>query len=196
VVLMVIAAIASGGSDDDEGDTTASDDRGSATTAAAEDEAAAPATTAAPASTAAPATTAAPAEPESSEDVHAIGDRAETSDLGVTVHAVQDPYQSTNQFDTPQTGNRFVAVEAELFNDSDEPVTWSSAFGTELVDSLNRAYTTGFGGIDLNRLDGDVPAGSSRRGWLVFEIPQDASGLRVRISGSVTAQGALFDLGR
>jgi hypothetical protein len=129
------------------------------------------------------------------QDVYAVGDTAHTSDLDVTVHQVQDPFEPTNEFETPQAGNRFVAVEAELTNGTDEPITWSSIMGAELTDSQNRPYTIALAGTDLPQLDGDVPAGGGRRGWVTFEVPQDATGLQLRIKGSLTAEGSLFDLG-
>lgn len=129
-----------------------------------------------------------------SQDVYAVGDTATSSDLDVTLLAVQDPYVSPNEFDTPQPGNRFVATEVELTNDTSEPIAWSSWSGAELTDDLNRPWTVALAGIDLPQLDGDVPAGGARRGWVVFEVPQDATGLQLRIKGSLTSTGSLFAL--
>jgi hypothetical protein len=189
VVIAVVATIA-GGSDDDDGDTATGTTQ-AATTAppAAADPAAT--TPADPTAT----TTAEPAEDSGGgQDVYAVGETATSSDLGVTLVTVQDPYESGNEFDVPQPGNRFVAAEVELTNDSDEPITWSSIMGAELTDSQNRPWTVALAGLDLPQLDGDVPAGGARRGWMVFEVPQDATGLQLRIKGSLTAAGSLFDL--
>jgi hypothetical protein len=141
------------------------------------------------------ATTAEPTTDAEGQDVYQVGDTAHTADLDVTVHQVQDPFEPTNEFETPQAGMRFVAVESELTNADDESITWSSLMGAELTDSENRPYTVALAGIDLPQLDGDVPAAGSRRGWVVFEVPQDATGLQVRIKGSITATGSLFVLG-
>lgn len=140
-------------------------------------------------------TTAEPTAEAEGQDVYQVGDTAHTADLDVTVHQVQDPFEPTNEFETPQAGMRFVAVESELTNADDEPITWSSIMGAELTDSENRPYTVALAGTDLPQLDGDVPAAGSRRGWVVFEVPQDATGLQLRIKGSITATGSLFDLG-
>jgi hypothetical protein len=173
MVTLVISIAAIAGSGDDDDDTS------TGTTEAGE-------------TTEDPGTTAAPAE---GQDVYQVGDTAHTADLDVTVHAVEDPYEPTNEFETPQAGMRFVAVEAELTNSDDEPITWSSIMGAELTDDQNRPYTVALAGTDLPQLDGDVPAAGSRRGWVTFEVPQDAAGLQLRIKGSVTATGSLFDLG-
>jgi hypothetical protein len=174
VTLVFIIAVFAGGGDDDDDDDTSTGTTASETTA--EDS----------------GTTAAPTE---GQDVYQVGETAHTADLDVTVHAVQDPYEPANEFETPQAGMRFVAVEAELTNADDEPITWSSIMGAELTDDQNRPYTVALAGTDLPQLDGDVPAAGSRRGWVAFEVPQDATGLQLRIKGSVTATGSLFDLG-
>jgi hypothetical protein len=171
IVLIVVVALAGGGDDDDDTSTDTTQER-----EAAEES----------------GTSAAPSE---GQDVYAVGDTAHTADLDVTVHTVQDPYQPTNEFETPQQGNRFVAVEAELTNSTDEPITWSSIAGAELTDEQNRPYTVALAGTDLPQLDGDVPARGARRGWVAFEVPEDATGLQLRIKGSLTAEGSLFGLG-
>ena len=129
------------------------------------------------------------------QDVYAIGQWAHTGDFDVTVHQVVDPYVSTNELETPQPGHRFVAVEVELRNTSDEVQTFSSLLGAEVTDSLNRPWDIGLAGFDLPQVDGDVPPGGARRGWMVFEVAEDSTGLLLRIKGNLTATGSLFALG-
>lgn len=137
------------------------------------------------------ATEAAPAQ-----DVYAVGETAHTGVFDVTVHEVVSPWVSGNQFEVPQPGHHFVAVEASLVNiDGSELETWSSLLGAEVTDSLGRPWNTAFAGVDLPMLDGDVGLGMTRRGWVVFEVADDATGLLLRLSGNLTATGSLFDLG-
>jgi hypothetical protein len=141
--------------------------------------------------TAEPATTEPP-----SQNIYSIGDTAHTSVFDVTVHQVVSPWQSTNQFETPQAGRHFVAVEASLTNtEGDELETWSSLLGAELTDTQGRPWEVAFAGTELPSLDGDVGRGMTRRGWVVFEVADDASGLLLRLKGELTATGSLFDLG-
>lgn len=35
----------------------------------------------------------------------------------------------------------------------------------------------------------------TRRGWVVFEVGDDATGITLRLKGGLTATGSLFDLG-
>ena len=150
--------------------------------------------------TTAPTTTAPPAPDEpredeaTGEDVWSVGQTAHTGDLDVVVHQVVDPWTSANEFDVPAEGNRFVAVEVEARNTSDDTHTIATFIDVELTDSLHRAYTVALAGVGLQDLGGDIQPGGTRRGWVVFEVPSDASGLRFRIKGNLTATGSLFDL--
>lgn len=134
------------------------------------------------------------ADGASEKDVYAVGETATTSGMDVTVHEVVDPWDSSNEFETPQAGHRFVAVEATIASTSDELEPWSSLLGAELMDSESRPWDVALAGTDLPALDGDVPPDGERRGWVVFEVGEDAAGLMLRLKGSVTATGAVFDL--
>ena len=129
------------------------------------------------------------------QDVYAIGQWAHTGDFDVTVHQVVDPYVSTNELETPQPGHRFVAVEVEVRNTADDARTISTLLGAEVTDSMNRPWHVALAGTDLPQLDGDVPPGGARRGWMVFEVAEDSTGLLLRIKGNLTATGSLFALG-
>ena len=129
------------------------------------------------------------------QDVYAIGETAHTSVFDVTVHQVVDPWESTNQFETPAEGHRYVAVEASLTNtEGDELETWSSLLGAEMTDNQGRPWNPAFAGTELPALDGDVGRGMTRRGWVVFEVTADATGFMLRIKGELTATGSLFAL--
>ncbi|MEO8694214.1 MAG: DUF4352 domain-containing protein [Acidimicrobiales bacterium] len=128
------------------------------------------------------------------QDVYAIGQTAHSSDLDVTLNTVKDPFTSTNQFDRPSTGQRYVATEITVKNTGKSKVTVSSLLNAELTDSQARPWTITIGGVDLPRVDGDVQPGESRRGWMVFGVDQAASGLRLRFKGSITATGSVFTL--
>ena len=60
------------------------------------------------------------------------------------------------------------------------------------VSSANRSARSA---TDLPQLDGEVGPGEARRGGIVFEVTPDATGLRLRLKGGVTATGSLFELG-
>ena len=64
----------------------------------------------------------------------------------------------------------------------------------EIIDSLGQRWNPAFAGFDLPQLGGDVAPGENIRGWQVFEVPADATGLRLKVSGSLTASGIKFQL--
>jgi len=128
------------------------------------------------------------------QEVYAVGEWAHTSGFDVTVHQVQDPYTSPNEFDTPDPGHRYVAVEVEVRNTTDDRRTFST-FDAEVIDSMHRPWDTALAGFELPNVDGDVPPGGARRGWIVFEVAEDSTDLILRVKGSLTATGSLFALG-
>jgi hypothetical protein len=131
---------------------------------------------------------------ESGEDEHRVGDTAKSSDFELTLLTVEDPMVPTNDFEKPSDGMRFVAVEVEAKNVSDERQTLSTLLGAEIIDSQNQSWDIAIAGTDRPQLDGEVMPGQSRRGWIAFEVPADATGLKLRLKGSMTAAGALFVL--
>lgn len=129
-------------------------------------------------------------------ETFAIGETAHTGDFDVTVNAVTDPYAPTNQFDAqPAAGNRFVAVELSMTNTGAEPQPISTLANTEITDSQGRLGTLPLTGTELPKIDAVTAApGELRRGWVVFEVVGDATELKVRIKGNLTATGSLFQL--
>jgi hypothetical protein len=129
-------------------------------------------------------------------EVFALGQTAHTGDFDVTVHAATDPFTPSNTAEpAPQPGNRYVAVDVTMANTSDEPLTVSTLAMVELVDSSDRAWPVTVAGVDLPQLEAiNVGPGQARRGWVVFEVGADATDLRVRMKGNLTATGSLFQL--
>lgn len=89
---------------------------------------------------------------------------------------------------------RYVAVEPNVVNTRDEVQSFSTLLGLELIDSLGQRWNIALAGMDRPKLDGDVAPGSNGRGWQVFEVPADATGLRLKVQGSLTATGIEFQL--
>ena len=68
-----------------------------------------------------------------------IGDSAKTSSYQVTVYAVKDPATSTNQFDVPQAGDRYVRLQIKEVNSADV-IVCVAAFGDEGEHKPNNVY--------------------------------------------------------
>lgn len=140
-----------------------------------------------------PASKSTPTQPPGPE-TYAVGDTAHTSDIDVTVYQVKDPYVSAGEFEVAQPGNRLVAVELEVKDTTGGPQVFSMLVQTELADSLNQPWKATLGPAGLPSVDGDIPADGARRGWVLFEVPADATGLQLRVKGDLTATGATFQL--
>jgi hypothetical protein len=126
--------------------------------------------------------------------VYKVGDTAKTGDFEVTVYGFKDPQTTTNQFDKPAAGNRYVSVDVQVANKGSSQQLFSSIFGFHLVDSANRQYDLEFSTVEPKAPDGQIPAGGAIRGLAVFEIPESTTGLRLRVQGNITASGAFFSL--
>lgn len=129
------------------------------------------------------------------EDTYAVGETAETADLRVTVNTVEDPFVPTNEFDTPPDGQRYVGVEMTIDNEGDESAAFSTFGSVEVVDGENQAWNVAVTTSDQPSIDGSIPAGATRKGWLYLTVGQDSTDLQLRVKGSFTADGAVFLLG-
>lgn len=133
---------------------------------------------------------------DTDREVHAIGQAAHTPSFDVTVVQVVDPYTPTSAFDTQdRPGYRLVAVEADVTNTSDQQLQLSILGGTGLTDAQDRTWDVAIAGVDRPRLDGFIAPDETRRGWIVFEVADDATDLQLRLKGNLSATGSLFDLG-
>jgi hypothetical protein len=136
-----------------------------------------------------PGTGAAPA----TKALYATGETAPTGDFDVTVYGARDP-QEPGEFLKPQPGMHFVSVDVQVANRSSRQRPFSSQLGFHLLDPADHEFDTTFGETTPQPPDGDVPPGQSLRGFVVFEIPDGTTGLRLRVQGSLTAPAVTFAL--
>jgi hypothetical protein len=132
-----------------------------------------------------------------SKNLYNVGDTAKTGDFEVTVFGFTDPQPSGNEFLEPSPGMRFVSVDVQITNpDSKDQQLFSSLLGFHLLDDQNFQYGEDLmdAGLTPGAPDGEIAAGQSIRGFVAFEVPEDASGLKLRVQGSLTAAGAVFNL--
>lgn len=148
--------------------------------------------TVAPAAPSADGAEAASAAPASAS--FGVGDSVQVDDWVYTVHSVTDPFPQT-EFSIPEEGNRFFGIDAEVtYNGSEPGQVVSSLVCFDLQDSTNRSFVITLG-PNNDVIDGDVQPGGARRGTIVWEIPVDATGLRVSFKCDFLTGGiATFDL--
>lgn len=154
------------------------------------------ATTAAQPGAAAPVETAAPAQPDAAPQTFNVGDRVALGDWEFVIHSVTDPVQPTDEYFVPEPGNRWLAVDAEVFYNGADAEIVAGCF--ELQDAENRGYTETWipEASDLyGELDGDITSGGVRRGGVGFEVPEAATGLRLNFKCDWLSTGnATIDL--
>ena len=125
------------------------------------------------------------------------GQTATTSGFKVTVYGIQEPWTPTNQFDTPDPGTHYVAVDVQMKNTGSEQELFSSLGGFHLIDGKNRQYDMKLGGcigLQPGAPEGQMPPKQPIRGFVCFQVPDGSVKLKIRIQGSFTAEGSLFQL--
>ena len=124
----------------------------------------------------------------SEPELFSVGEQVRLGDYEVVVHEVTDALPP-GQFIQPAEGSRYVAVDTEVTNNSAEAETVSTIMMFEVQDESNRSYNIALTDHDVPSLDGEVPAGQSRRGTMVFEVPGDAGALHLNFTGGFWSRG-------
>lgn len=119
-----------------------------------------------------------------------VGDEVKLGDWTVKVWGVADPQAAVNEFSKPAAGTRWVGVDTEVKNLSNDPASVSSILCFKVQDSANREYTEDIAtGIKPNPPDGEVAPGAAKRGTIVFEVPADATGLKLNFKCELFSSG-------
>jgi hypothetical protein len=108
----------------------------------------------------------------------------------VKVWGVQDPLPATNEFDQPTAGDRNVAVDAEVTNNSKSPESVSSIICFTIQDAENKSYNMTIVSGTANPPDGEVAPGASRRGTLVYAVPTTSTGLKLEFKCDLFSTGS------
>ena len=126
---------------------------------------------------------------------HAIGKTAHTGDFDVTVNGAQDPYAPATMLEAAPAGSHLVVIDVTMHNTNpsmDSIVSANAMF--ELTDG--RGAVAALASVSsLDPIDTIVPHGDSRRGYVVFSVPDGAARpLHLRVKGEVSAGGVVFDV--
>lgn len=123
-----------------------------------------------------------------------VGATQLTDGLAVTLEQVEDPWVSEFEAEQAAAGRRLVAVEISVVNTTAEPVTLLSQTMIKLVDGAGNQAPYAFAGLDLTHIDGEAAPGLERSGWVVFDVPADATDLTLEVRGAVLAPPVAFEL--
>jgi hypothetical protein len=140
--------------------------------------------------------TAAPTGAQGGATLFAVGDRVGLGDWEFVVHDVTDPFDNGSAFGAPKAGHRWLAVDIEIFNVGAEPREVLPAVCFDVQDGLNNTYDQEwFAETSVGRPGGEVAPGASRRGTVVWEVPDDADELRMNVKCELFSSGsATFEL--
>lgn len=118
--------------------------------------------------------------PEEQEETEArIGELVEGDEMHLVVESFERDVDF-GEFTEPDPGQEFVSVQVALKNVSDSFVSVSNLLQTRIRDDESYNYSQTFlGGGDPTFSDGQFAPGEVERGHINFEIPEDASGLKL-----------------
>lgn len=96
------------------------------------------------------------------------------TNLSVTIVKWVDPAKSSDEFTSPDKGNRWVAAQFRLVNHGTKPYSDSPTNGAKVADSQGQRFGTVVADISAGpAMDSglDLPPGETALGWVVFEVP-------------------------
>jgi hypothetical protein len=104
---------------------------------------------------------------------HDFGD-----DVTVVVHGIADPVEPAGPAEQgisqPAPGTRWIAVDVEVVNDGGETVSVPLSVSELRTTDGRSVQPLYFGRGDMAEPGWEVPAGTTSRGWIGYEIPVDA----------------------
>ena len=109
-----------------------------------------------------------------------VGDVVKAGDWEVKVNSVKT--SKGGEFDTLKSGNIFLEISVSEKNVSSEKKTASSLLSWKMRDEDGQEYTLTFISDAPTSPDGDVNAGSSIKGTLVYEVPKSLKKFRLEFT--------------
>ncbi len=148
--------------------------------------------------TAAPTPTPPPA-PTFTTKTFNVGDNAKAFDYALQVDNVKE-CKPKYYFSKPKKGTIWLGVEMVVESTSDKQI-WSNPSHAKVIDSEGLTYNYSFASTkdcDPGLRATQLNKGEKAKGWVVFEVPEKASGLKLTYNPSLfgSPQQVKFDLGR
>jgi hypothetical protein len=111
------------------------------------------------------------------QKTYSVGDVIEINNQEITVMEFDDDVTEDSSYSSPKFGYKFVAVDVKIINNS----TYSkyvSAYDFSIKDEEGYDYESTYKETKTPRLAGKtISKGKSLRGWITFEVPEDAQEL-------------------
>lgn len=134
--------------------------------------------------------------PLAGQTVHPVGATAEAPFYKMRVEKVQEC--KVRDYFAPAPGSIKLGVEVTLEGTADKDVP-VNPFYAKLVDSEGYSWTSTLAGCTPDLKSMRINSGDSAHGWITFEIPKSATGLKLTYSPFIVGaikQELVFDLGR
>lgn len=130
-------------------------------------------------------------------ETYKIGDLIEINNHTMVVLGWEDI--PAGDFLTPEAGNKFVAVEMFIANNSQDSISISSLLQMTLKDEADRSYDIDFSAaseIKDGSVDGSLVPGEKVRGKVGFQVPEESQNLQFVFDASIFGSGKMnVDLG-
>ncbi len=110
-----------------------------------------------------------------------VGESVEFGDYIMQVATFEDPYITSDEYDLPEAGNRYIAVDVVYNNPTSSPIAYNP-YDWQLFDGDGYSYTYDWMGKDPMLSSGNLNAGATVRGWLTFEVPEDATNFKLQFA--------------
>lgn len=129
-----------------------------------------------PVEAAATAQSTAPPQPAPAKvgDTITINGANEGNRLDATVVKIVDPAATGNEFSTPKPGYRFVAVQWRIANTGVRSIDVGPMSGSAVIDADGQQFGASYQETTAGPLypsSATIPAGSSRLGFVMYELP-------------------------
>ncbi len=128
--------------------------------------------------------------------VHTLGQTALALDYKLTLVAVKEC--KVKYYFQPKKGNVKLGAEVVIAGTAERQVP-VNPFYAQLEDGDGETYASTFAGCEPELKSAQVSNGSEARGWISFEIPEKARGLKFTYAPFVIGRGkqdVKFELGR
>ena len=112
------------------------------------------------------------------------GQTAKFGDFEVSVKSVTRDYTSTDSYTQPSDGNEFVVVKVSVKNVSKETQSFTK-YDLKLIDGSVANDASFVTSVDPSFTGGNIIAGGTADGNIVFEAKQGASGLKLQYETTV-----------
>ena len=117
-----------------------------------------------------------------------LGATINVGSVNVTLAKIYDPATGANQFETPDAGKRFVAVDFTITNVSSQPQSDDADIDTSVQGTDGQDYSVDFGDVaECTNFDGGewkLTPGASVSGCVTFQLPTAVKVATVQFSPS------------